>query len=78
MTIQLRTPAAGKSKAILQTELNQAPINILFEDPSIFAPRMFRGSQIKPGESFPVVMDPATRQRFASVTRKSDGTFKVS
>lgn len=78
MTIQLKSLAHGKSKAALQAALNSTPQGVIFEDPSIFNPRVFRGNTIKPGEHFIVVMDPATRRRFAHVTRKDDGTFKVS
>ena len=81
MTIQVCIPAYGKSKAALEQALNSNTPGIIFHDPSIF-PEKYYGSHfgshiIKIGESFPVVMDPDKRQRFALVKRKLDGTFKV-
>lgn len=82
MTIQVAIPAYGKSKAALQTALNSNVPGVIFHDPSIFPDKYYGthfGSHIiKLGSSFPVVMDPGKRQRFALVTRKADGAFKVS
>lgn len=78
MTVQLSSTRFGANKKVLQEQLNTAPATVCFEDPSFFAPRSFCGADIKAGESFAVVMDPATRRRFSTVQRKGDGTFKVS
>jgi hypothetical protein len=78
MTIQLITARHGTSKGVLQEALNTEPTNVGFHDPSIRNERYFTGFDIKVGERFPVVMDPATRKRFSTVVRKSDGTFKVT
>lgn len=79
MTIQVAIPAYGKSKATLQAILDSNPKDCKFYDPSLFQGRgHFDGRAIDPGEHFAVVMDPATRRRFATVTRKANGTFKVS
>ena len=82
MTIQVSIPAYGKSKAALAQALNSNTPGHIFHDPSIF-PEKYYGAHfglhiIKVGDSFPVVMDPDKRQRFALFTRKLDGTFKVS
>lgn len=80
MTIQVKTPAAGKSKAALQTALNTNARDVWFEDPSVHkgSRGLFVGSDIKPHEQFPVVMDPQTRMRFSTLQRKADGTFRIS
>lgn len=89
MTIQVNNPAHGKSKAALQTALNNAfevyeapgiSRAIHFYDPSIFegSRGSFSALTMARGESFPVVMDPAKRMRFALVKRLTNGTFKVS
>ncbi len=78
MTVQVQSATFGKSKKVLQQALTESPQSVRFHDPSFFNPRSFTGADIKPGEKFPVVMDPATRQRFSTVERKSDGSFRVS
>ena len=76
MTIQVHNFA--KSKATLQAALTETPDKVRFSDPSPFGVRCFTGAEIKLSESFAVVMDPATRMRFSMVTRRKDGTFKVT
>lgn len=78
MTIQART--ANQSKTVLQACLNDKPESVKFHDPGIFVSSKgdwFTGANIPPGDSFLVVMDHPRRSRFAEVTRKTDGTFKV-
>ena len=76
MTIQVHNFA--KSKATLQAALTETPDKVTFSDPSPFGVHYFTGATIRVGESFPVVMDPATRMRFAGVARRKDGMFKVT
>ncbi len=78
MTIQVRPVAdAHKSKAHLLKALKEGTAR--FYDPSPFNGRgNFSASSIENGEKFAVVMDPQTRRRFATVSRGTDGTFKVS
>lgn len=76
MTIQVYSDHA-KSKATLTAALNSNPQAVRFYDPSLFNSRIFRASEMKPGERFPVVMDPQTRRRFAEVERRADGSFRV-
>jgi len=80
MTIQVASTRFASSKATLQAALNSTPDHVRFDDPSIFEGSRghFDASSIKPGEKFPVVMDPQTRRRFATVERKLNGQFKVS
>jgi len=78
MTVQLRSARFGKSKKVLQDMLNTDPMAVYFVDPSFFNPRSFRGDEMVAGERFPVVMDPETRRRFATVARNDDGTFRVT
>jgi hypothetical protein len=78
MTVALRSAKFSASKGVLQDALNTQPDRVEFHDPSLFNERWFTGHDIKVGERFPVVMDPATRRRFSTVVRKSDGTFKVT
>jgi hypothetical protein len=77
MTIQVILAGDGKSKKVLQDKLNT---NIVFlHDPSIFegSRGSFSSAMITIGESFPVVMDHPKRTRFATITRKADGSFSV-
>lgn len=78
MTIQVCN--FNKNKGELQAALNTEPASVQLYDPSIFPSSRgdFTGEDIKPGESFPVVMDHPKRMRFASVVRKADGKFRVS
>ena len=80
MTIQVTSAVFGKSKAALQDALNATPTAVVFYDPSIFqgSRGYFTGSDMSVGESFPVVMDPAKRNRFAGVKRVRADQFKVS
>jgi hypothetical protein len=84
MTIQLSARTArlyGTSKGKLKAVLDASPQEVVFIDPAIINPRHggeFTATAMMRGESFPVVMDPETRQRFAQVARKPDGSFKVS
>lgn len=80
MTIQLKSPGVAKSKATLQAALNSNAKAVRFEDPSIFpgSRGIFTGDQIPSGDHFPLVMDPQTRRRFGVVTRRIDGTFKIT
>lgn len=80
MTIQLCSLEAGKSKKALEAALHKDPQHVPFYDPSIFqgSRGTFIGADIKPGESFPAVMDHPKRMRFATVTRKADGRFKIT
>lgn len=75
MTIQVQTCNASKAK--LLKALTEQPSAVSFYDPSIVNTRWFNGTDIKPGESFPVVMDHPKRSRFATVTRKESGAFRV-
>jgi hypothetical protein len=77
MTIQLASIRHGQSKAALQSALNTMPDRVEFHDPSIMAPRWFVGADMAVGERFPIVMDPATRRRFATVARTDKG-FRVT
>lgn len=79
MTVQVAIPAYGKSKATLQAILNTNPTDCKLYDPSIFPGSRghFNASAIQVGESFPVVMDPERRTRFALIKRTAKG-FKVS
>ena len=78
MSIQLGTYAShGKSKKVLQDALNSTPARVRFEDPSIFQSRgTFFGNDIHTGERFPIVMDPPTRRRFATIVR-TESVFRV-
>lgn len=79
MTVQIAAPFKhGKSKATLQDALNSDLEIVNFREPSPFGDRIFGKDSIKPGESFPVVLDPATRRRFAKVPRTATNIFKVS
>lgn len=83
MTIQVTNPAHGKSKAALQSALNEKPGAVGFYNPSMFLPfdekAHFSGNDIRPDATgFAVVMDHPARTRFAMVSRRADGTFKVS
>lgn len=80
MTIQVMSRTAAKSKKTLEVALNESAGLVNFYDPSIFegSRGQFTGEDIKPGEKFPVVMDHPQRNRFATVSRKPDGKFKVS
>lgn len=78
MTIQLVTARHGTSRAVLQAALTSGARSVVFEDPSIFNPRTFYGTEIEPGTAFACVLDPATRRRFCTVKRLADGTFKVT
>ena len=49
---------------------------IWIEDPSIFRPRTFYASQLRPGEEVFVTNHPK-RSWFAQVGRKADGTLYV-
>lgn len=77
MTIQLASTQFGTSKATLQAALNSEQ-TVRFHDPSIFPGSRgdFNSSRIEVGEQFAVVMDPATRRRFATVKRTDKG-FRV-
>lgn len=77
MTVILRSLHAGKSKAALKVELESRPELVIFEDPSIMNPRVFRGSEIKSGETFVAVLDHPKRYRFAEITKSKDGSWKV-
>ncbi len=81
MTIQLGTyKSHGTSKTVLQAALNEQPERVRFEDPSIFqgSRGTFYGNDIKNGEKFPIVMDPQTRRRFATIVRDlNTGAFRV-
>lgn len=90
MTIQVTIPSIATSKAALQQALNRAVDHAdrtgeasgvcEFYDPSIFpgSRGTFSCLNMVEGESFPVVMDPAKRMRFALVKRMATGYFKVS
>lgn len=75
MTVQVKN--FNKSKEVLQNQLNTDPSQVSFYDPSIFNSRSFTGEDVKKGEHFAVVMDHPRRMRFALVTRRQNGTFKV-
>lgn len=75
MTVQVQN--FNKNKGVLQDALNSTPEQVMFYDPSIFNERTFSGKEVQTGEHFPVVMDHPKRMRFATVTRKQDGSFKV-
>ncbi len=75
MTVQVLTE--NKSKAVLLAALTTDPSRVRLYDPSFVAERRFTGSDIKPGERFPVVMDHPLRRRFAQVVRTPSGAFKV-
>ena len=80
MTYQLATAAVGRSKATLAAALNERPERVAFTDPSLFGPRgggSFTGADFVAGERAEVVLDPATRRRFARIVRKRDGSFRV-
>lgn len=79
MTIQVSSTRVARSKATLEAALAADPREVWFYDPSIFqgSRGTFSADEVKPGDRFPVVMDPATRQRFAEIVRKPDGSFKV-
>lgn len=80
MTWQLVSPLYGKSKAVLEAALNEAPERVRFTDPAVFGPKgggAFQGNEILPGESGTVVLDPATRRRFARIERTTKGVFRV-
>ena len=78
MTIQIVNPTHGRSKAALQAALNAGPEGVKLDDPWPWGQRTFTAATMRPGQSFPVVMDPATRRRFATITRRKDGSFKVT
>lgn len=75
MTIQVVN--VFKNKNLLAEALRDQPQTVRFYDPSIFNERHFRGDDMKPGESFPVVLDHPLRTRFATIYRLKDGGFKV-
>jgi len=66
------------SKKALQEQLNLRAELVHFVEPMMVHDRRFTGDEIKVGQSFPVVMDPQTRRRFATVKRVSFAAFKVS
>lgn len=70
-------PAYSGSKAVLEAQLNKDPHLVLFDDPSPFGTREFRGSEIPKNSNLVVVMDPLQRRRFAKVCRGRDDKFKV-
>lgn len=80
MTILLHTLAYGKNKRVLQDALNGPHRMICFMDPSIFAGSrgIFAATDMRVGEEFPCVMDPATRMRFSTVKRVSETVWRVS
>ena len=77
MTIQVILASDGKSKKVLQDKLNTSIV--FLHDPSFFegSRGSFGSTQIAIGESFPVVLDHPKRTRFATITRKADGSFSV-
>ena len=79
MTIQVDSREHQASKDVLRKALNSTPMAVRFYNPSPFndGQAFLTGDKIAPGSSFPVVMDPLTRRRFAKVTRRADGTFRV-
>lgn len=80
MTIQVSSTQYSTSKKALQDRLNTEPGTVTFYNPSLFTtlPSNFYGRNIPERSHFPVVMDHPKRNRFATITRKPDGTFKVS
>lgn len=80
MTIQISSTRFATSKQALEAALNSTPDHVCFVDPSISSDSRghFDATAIKVGEKFPVVMDPQTRRRFATVQRKLNGQFRVS
>lgn len=79
VTIQIAPPFKhGKSKATLQAALNSDLEIVNFMEPTPWEERYFSQTSVKPGEKFAVVMDPATRMRFATVQQRADGSWKVS
>jgi hypothetical protein len=80
MTIQLTSARYSKSKAVLAAALNDPGTTVYFLDPSMFneSKGEFTGREIAPGASFPIVMDHPRRTRFATLTRRADGTFRVT
>ncbi len=77
MTIQVCNPAHGASKAALAKALNEAPSQVQFREPTPFEDKLFYANSVRAGTRFAVVMDPATRRRFATVVRKADGSWGV-
>jgi hypothetical protein len=83
MTARCLSAGAAKSKARLEAALNEDPSAVLFDDPGPWGicPSWglcpFNGADIPTPDSFPVVLDPETRRRFAVVERRRDGTFRV-
>lgn len=85
MTIQLAVPAQGKSKGTLEALLKADPAKVSFRNPALrqwitdgdFKQPEFKGSDIPLGGSFTCVLDPATRRRFAVITRTSKGEWRV-
>ena len=76
MTIQLNMPP-GLSKKALQDKLNAAPGMVTFFDPSIMGERYFTGATWNEPEGTAVVLDHPKRMRFAQITKRADGTWKV-
>lgn len=77
MTIQLASPEVGKSKATLKAALESNPAAVRFYDPSIMGERHLTGATWAEPAKTPVVLDHPKRMRFAQITKRADGTWKV-
>ena len=80
MTIQLHSLTYGTSKTTLRDALNADPHRMVcFYDPSIFSGSrgIFAATDMRLGEEFCVVMDPASRRRFAFVKRVREDLWSV-
>lgn len=77
MTVQVVKAEHGKSKAALLAAVEAGAEKVWFRRPTPWGDEEFSAAGIKPHERFPVVMDPATRRRFAEIERRPDGSFRV-
>lgn len=64
----------AKNKAELKAKLDKG---CAIRNPTPFGDRIFRSPDLPVGFREPVVLDPTTRRRFATIERKPDG-WKVT
>ena len=71
------SPEVFTSKKALEALANAGGHAFRIKDPSMFAPRDFNVLDMQPGQS-EIVTNHPKRDKFAKITRKADGSFKVS
>lgn len=78
MTCIATKPSNGaiKSKKELQLLLNTDPNNVIITDPSVFAPRSFRASEMQLGQK-EICTNHPKRSWFVTITRVAAGAWLV-